>query len=81
MIKQCTHPWTGITIDPNGWISLCCNTTDEKMLKHKISDVKSLKDFFVGEEFEYVKERYKGTLIYEMYYHDYKSGPYKKFNL
>ena len=33
------------------------------------------------EEFEYVKERYKGTLIYEMYYHDYKSGPYKKFNL
>lgn len=59
MIKQCTYPWTGITIDPNGWISLCCNTTDEKMLKHKISDVKSLKDFFVGEEFEYVRSKFK----------------------
>tara|TARA_Y100000310_G_scaffold316250_1_gene367724 strand:+ start:2430 stop:3506 length:1077 start_codon:yes stop_codon:yes gene_type:complete len=57
--KQCTYPWTGITIDPNGWITLCCNTTHTKELKHKISDIESLKDFFEGEEFEYVRSKFK----------------------
>ena len=31
--------------------------------------------------FENVKEKYKGTLIYEMYHHDSKKGPFRRFDI
>ena len=33
------------------------------------------------ETFTNVRETYKGTLIYDMYYHDYKKGPFEVFDI
>ena len=32
-------------------------------------------------EFEYVKDNYKGTLLYELYHHDYSKGPLRRFDV
>ena len=48
----CKAPFAGVTIDPSGLITLCCNTNDRKYFAANINDVKSLKDVFFGKKFE-----------------------------
>jgi hypothetical protein len=47
----CKAPFAGITIDPSGWVTLCCNTTNRKYFQANINTIDSLKDIFFGEKF------------------------------
>ena len=48
----CKAPFAGITIDPSGQVTLCCNTTNRKYFQSNINQIKSLKDIFYGEKYE-----------------------------
>ena len=43
---QCNAPFTGLTIDPAGWITMCCNSSDRKQFGVKITDVPDLQEFW-----------------------------------
>lgn len=53
----CQAPFLGITIDPAGWLTLCCATSNREYFKSKITDVKDLNDFFQGEEYNYIRKQ------------------------
>ena len=50
MYDGCKWPWTGLTIDPQGYIALCCNTNERKYLKTHISDIDDIETFFYESE-------------------------------
>lgn len=55
----CKAPFLGITIDPAGWIQLCCATNDRRYFGKKITDVDSLKDFFLGGLYDEIRSQMK----------------------
>ena len=64
-MNNCTYPWTGMVISPQGHINLCCvipNTTNifnkNQKEHYHISKVDSLMDFFNGEEYDDVRKRF-----------------------
>ena len=52
----CNAPFLGLTIDPSGSIVLCCATNDRNYLKTNINDIDSLTDFFLGPEYQQVRD-------------------------
>lgn len=53
---NCTFPWTGMTIDPQGFLTLCCMIDSKKGLFNKhITEIDSLYDFFYGKEYDKVR--------------------------
>lgn len=52
----CKAPFTGMTIDPMGFIALCCNSVDRKNSFIKITEVDDLHDYFMGEQYKYWRE-------------------------
>lgn len=55
----CKAPFLGLTIDPAGWLTLCCNTSDKKYFKSNITDVDDLTDFFLSDEYEDIRDKMK----------------------
>lgn len=55
----CKAPFLGITIDPAGWLTLCCNTSDKKYFKSNITEVDDLTDFFLSDEYQYIRDKMK----------------------
>ena len=55
----CKAPFLGLTIDPAGWLSLCCATNDREYFSTKITDVEDLNKFFLGEEYEDIRKQMK----------------------
>ena len=52
----CKAPFLGMTIDPSGILTLCCNTSDRNYFRTNITDVDDLSEFFLGEKYNYVRE-------------------------
>ena len=46
---KCYWPWVGLTIDPNGYITLCCNSHERTYLKTHIDDIDNILEFFLSE--------------------------------
>jgi MoaA/NifB/PqqE/SkfB family radical SAM enzyme len=55
----CKAPFLGLTIDPAGWLSLCCATNNRKYFSTQITDIEDLNDFFLGEEYSHIREQMK----------------------
>lgn len=55
-MNLCKAPFTGMTIDPLGFIALCCNSVDRKNSFIKITEVDDLHEYFIGEQYEYWRE-------------------------
>ena len=55
----CKAPFLGITIDPSGWLTLCCATDNREYFKSKITDVEDLNDFFHSEKYTSVRKTMK----------------------
>lgn len=55
----CKAPFLGLTIDPAGWLSLCCATNNREYFSTKITDVEDLNDFFLGEEYDHIRKQMK----------------------
>lgn len=55
----CKAPFLGLTIDPAGWLTLCCATTNREYFSTKITDVEDLNDFFLGEEYNAIRKQMK----------------------
>ena len=53
----CNAPFLGLTIDPSGWLTLCCNTTDREYFKSNISDIDDLTEFFLSDEYQYIRDK------------------------
>ena len=51
----CKAPFTGLTIDPAGWIVMCCNTGDREQFGVKITDVEDLNEFFRDQQYQRVR--------------------------
>lgn len=51
-MKFCKAPFTGMTIDPLGFIVLCCNSVDRKNNFIKITEVNDLHEYFLGEQYK-----------------------------
>ena len=57
---NCTFPWTGMLIDPMGYITLCCHISGNKRIFNKhISKIDSLVDFFNGKEYNDIRQEFK----------------------
>ena len=52
----CKAPFLGLTIDPSGVIVLCCATNNRDYFKTNINDIESLNDFFLGPEYQHVRD-------------------------
>lgn len=52
----CKAPFLGITIDPSGWIQLCCATNDRRYFNKKITDIDNLNDFFLSSSYDKIRE-------------------------
>lgn len=61
----CKAPFVGLTIDPQGYIALCC-TSDRHYLKTHIEDVKDLNDFFLDKKMEQVREMFSTKKLSEV---------------
>ena len=60
MSFECTFPWTGMTIDPQGQINVCCtyrNKRGEPL--GNISDVEDLEEFFLGDSYTKLRADFK----------------------
>ena len=55
----CKAPFLGLTIDPSGWLTLCCATNNRQYFKTRVQDVEDLNDFFLGEEYEHLRKQMK----------------------
>lgn len=55
----CKAPFLGLTIDPSGWLTLCCNTTDREYFKSNITDVNDLSDFFLSDKYQHIRDKMK----------------------
>ena len=55
----CNAPFLGLTIDPSGWLTLCCNTTDREYFKSNIADIDDLTEFFLSDKYEDIREKMK----------------------
>ena len=54
---KCYWPWQGMTICPQGYINLCCNTRKSTPFSVNIKDVESLWDVWYGEEYMRVRSQ------------------------
>lgn len=52
----CKAPFSGVTIDPAGWVTLCCNTNDRHYFKANINEIDSIKDVFYSEQYEEIRK-------------------------
>ena len=53
----CKAPFLGITIDPNGLITMCCNTSDRNQFGGlTIEEVDDLEDFFQSQTYEDLRD-------------------------
>lgn len=53
----CKAPFLGMTIDPSGLITMCCNTSDRNQFGGvKIEDVDDLEEFFQNEQYEQLRD-------------------------
>lgn len=59
----CLAPYLGMTIDPKGWINLCCNVTDREHFGVTISQIDDLTDFFVSSQYKKVRDQVKNVGI------------------
>jgi len=58
-MNNCTFPWTGILIEPQGYITLCCNMWSRNRIFNKhISEIDSLIDFFNGKEYNDIRKEF-----------------------
>lgn len=55
----CKAPFLGITIDPAGWLQLCCATNNREYFGKKITDVDNLKDFFLSSSYDKIRNQMK----------------------
>lgn len=55
----CKAPFLGITIDPAGWIRLCCATNDKEYFGKKITDIDDLNDFFLSNSYDKIRSDMK----------------------
>lgn len=53
----CKAPFLGITIDPAGWIQLCCATNNREYFNKKITDVDDLKEFFLSNSYNKIRNQ------------------------
>ena len=58
-MNNCTFPWTGMVVDQQGWITLCCVQSKNRLLSQHISEIDNLFDFFNGKEYEAVRSEFK----------------------
>jgi hypothetical protein len=59
-MKNCTFPWTGMVINPQGYITLCCvHSSRNRFLSNHISEIDNLFDFFNGKEYEAARSEFK----------------------
>ena len=57
---NCKYPWTGMIIDPQGRLTLCCHMHGQnRIFKKKINQVDSLLDFFNGEEYAAIRKEFE----------------------
>jgi len=57
---NCKYPWTGMVIDPQGRITLCCHMHGQpRIFQKKITEVDSLLDFFNGEEYAAIRKEFE----------------------
>ena len=60
MSFECTFPWTGMTIDPNGQINVCCTYKDKRTASlGNISNVDDLEEFFLGDAYTKLRADFK----------------------
>ena len=59
----CKAPFLGMTIGPDGGLQLCCATNHREYFKTNISEISSLNEFFLGEEYEYIRDQMKADGI------------------
>lgn len=55
----CKAPFTGLTIDPAGWLIMCCNTGDREQFGVKIDEVEDLQEFFLSKQYESLRNKIK----------------------
>ena len=59
-MKNCTFPWTGMVINPQGYITLCCvHSSRNRFLNNHISEIDNLFNFFNGKEYEAARSKFK----------------------
>lgn len=58
MSSECTFPWTGMVINPQGNITVCCAYTDRKSLGH-IDDIDDLNDFFLDDSYTNLRQKFE----------------------
>lgn len=55
----CKAPFLGVTIDPSGWIQLCCATNNRQYFNKKITDIDDLNDFFLSSFYDKIRSDMK----------------------
>jgi len=60
----CKAPFSGITINPRGYIVLCCNSTNDTIAH--ISEVSSLEEIYNSAEMEHVREKMEAGKISDL---------------
>ena len=58
MSIECTFPWTGMVINPQGNISVCCAYSDKTPLGH-INDIDDLNEFFLEDSYTNLRQKFK----------------------
>lgn len=58
MSINCTFPWTGMVINPQGYITVCCAYTDSIPLGH-INDIDNLDEFFLEDAYTDLRSKFK----------------------
>lgn len=53
----CQAPFLGVTVDPSGWIQLCCATLNRTYFKTKITDIDDLNEFFLGDPYNDIRKQ------------------------
>ena len=59
-MKNCTFPWTGMVINPQGYITLCCmQDNHSKFTGAHISEVNDLIEYFHGKEYNDIRQEFE----------------------
>ena len=59
-MNNCTFPWTGMVINPQGYITLCCiQDNSSKFTGLHISKVNNLIDYFNGKEYNAIRQEFE----------------------
>lgn len=55
---KCYWPWQGMTIDPMGFINLCCNSRASTPWRINLKDIESLYDVWYGPEYTKIRSEF-----------------------